>query len=89
MAKLRFKVTIITERIDNSKELGAFYTACNTDRGNNGRVVQLTEFLQWVADRLAYQQSTGEVGEAPINGKLYGRQEWHMQEVLTLKTELL
>lgn len=83
MAKLtRFKGNQLRRGTITQREIGAFYIqpAIPTEETMDG-VVQLTEFLQWVADRLAYQQSTGEVGEAPINGKLYGRKNGTWVEV--------
>lgn len=83
MAKLtRFKGNQLRRATITQREIGAFYIqpAIPTEQTMDG-VVQLTEYLQWVADRLAYQQSTGEVGEAPINGKLYGRKNGTWAEV--------
>ena len=60
MAKLtRFKGNQLRRGSITQREIGAFHIqpAIPTEETMDG-VVQLTEFLQWVADRLAYQQST-------------------------------
>lgn len=75
MAKLtKFKGGQLKQGSITQREIGAFHIqpAIPTESTMDG-AVQLTEYLQWVADRLAYQQSSSGLGDAPSNGKLFGR----------------